>query len=212
MELKACILALRFIKKNYSGWKEKGINRLQIVTDSQYIYENKNRAFYWRKDKWRNRDGKPIENSDLWKDFLSLQNVNAEIAWHKGKTEDINKLVDRVAKEAARFPIKRKDLGFRPGKVSRSPVGRHVALPFPADGQSEIIRVYRYDLKGTGLNKEHKVSFSIYSLDTETLSSEKYYAYLKKKIDISRHQYYSVILGGTIKYPIIKTISEAEDL
>lgn len=46
MELLACIRALQWIRQNKS-WR--GVTRVQIVTDSPYVYENVYRAREWKK-------------------------------------------------------------------------------------------------------------------------------------------------------------------
>jgi hypothetical protein len=67
---------------------------------------------------------RPIENSDLWKRFLSARQnarVRTELIWKKGKKSPTLKLVDRAAKNAGKSP-QSFDRGFKGGKVARSKV------------------------------------------------------------------------------------------
>ena len=78
-----------------------------IVTDSLYIANNFRRVATWRANKWRNASGRPLENSDLWKRFLTVQakvKVRTDIVWEKGKKSPTLKMVDRAAKEAGKSP------------------------------------------------------------------------------------------------------------
>jgi len=68
MELLACIQVLKWIRKN-SPWPD--VSYVQVVTDSRYVKDSIIRASGWRKNGWRNQFGEPIENRDLWKEFLS---------------------------------------------------------------------------------------------------------------------------------------------
>jgi ribonuclease HI len=70
LELRACIWALRWIREQVPALK---LQRVQIVTDSKYIYENWRRAEYWRANSWCDTEGGPIESGDLWKEVLSFR-------------------------------------------------------------------------------------------------------------------------------------------
>lgn len=207
MELMACIKALECVRKNRETWRALGIHRIQIVTDSDYVYGNRYRPATWRKSGWRGASGAFIENIDLWKNYLRLQSVGAEIVWQRGKTNEENKFVDRLAKEAARSPLKKKDFGYRPGATSRA-IERGVAVPIPVNGQTETIKVYKRELEGVGSQREQKISFSLYDQATHKFQG-KYYAYLRKDV-VSRHQCYIVKFGGTPAYPLMDEVTETE--
>ena len=208
MELMACVRALEHVRKNRDTWRTLGIHRIQIVTDSDYVYGNRNRPATWRKTGWRGASGAFIENIDLWKRYLVLQGVGAEIVWHRGKTHEVNKLVDKLAKEVAKLSLKKKDYGYRPGATSRAGSDRSAAQPFPANGQTETIKILKRELEGIGNQREQKISFFLYNSETKQLEG-KFYAYLRNNV-VSRHHWYTVKFGGTLKYPIIEEISEAE--
>lgn len=103
MELYAVIEALKdavaIIEKEY-------FSKVVVYTDSRYVSDNYKRAiFQWQQSKWVNRNGRPIQNVGLWKEFIhitkKLRKV-VEIKWVKGHAKDIhNKDVDAIAKKTA---------------------------------------------------------------------------------------------------------------
>src|SRR4051794_17333894 len=54
MELMACIRALQHVCETVLD-----VQRIQIVTDSLYVYNNIPREDCWRRDGWKNRYGRP---------------------------------------------------------------------------------------------------------------------------------------------------------
>jgi hypothetical protein len=76
-----------------------GVRRVIIVSDSMYVNDNHGRAPYWKKDKWKNLSGRPVENHDLWNEFLSLRpkvRASTEIQWVRGKSAPILQEVDQL--------------------------------------------------------------------------------------------------------------------
>src|ERR1700756_662261 len=57
MELLACIRAFEWIAQK---GRTLGVQRVQIVTDSLYVYNNHKNPAIWRKQQWRNHMGRPI--------------------------------------------------------------------------------------------------------------------------------------------------------
>ncbi len=107
MELLACTTALRQAV-DHPVFQKK--TRLVLYTDSLYVQENYTRAiFQWPKQKWRNRDGRPVLNADLWLDFVKARkkiHKYFEIRWVKGHSKDPhNRAVDKLAKISARNPL-----------------------------------------------------------------------------------------------------------
>jgi ribonuclease HI len=107
MELLACTTALKQAV-NHPVFAMK--TRLVLYTDSLYVQENYQRAiFQWPKQGWRNREGRPILNADLWVDFVkSRKRIRKyfEIRWVKGHAKDPhNRAADRLAKTSARLPL-----------------------------------------------------------------------------------------------------------
>jgi ribonuclease HI len=208
MELQACIKAHEYVAAN---GRALGVQRVLIVTDSLYIANNCKRVTTWRANKWCNASGRPLENSDLWKRFLSVQSkvkVRTDIVWKKGKKSHTLKMVDRAAKEAGRSP-RNFDRGFRGGKVARSKVVGGSASLYAARGEDEIIRIYRSGLiRKTG----HKITFDLYD-EPSALYSQKCFAYTDANLasELSRQHCYRVSFNDDLKHPVILSIVEEVD-
>ena len=204
MELLACIRAFEYVRAH--GF-DLGVERVQIVTDSKYVHDFFFHAEKWRKNGWRNFDGKPIENRDLWKALLSVRSkvkVRTEVKRMPGKKSPILKAVDRSAKIASAQPWSI-DRGFRRGKIGRSKTGRrHAASMFPADRQEVIIRIYRTGLLG---RSDHKIYFEILSEQSGQFAEKAYaFASAEVAVDLHRHHVYRVLFNANLKYPIIERI------
>lgn len=95
MELTAVLEALRALG-----------GPLDVVTDSTYVANCFRDKWYigWRRRGWRNSQGKPVANRDLWEPLIELAlDSGSTFRWVKGHGGDpFNDLVDRLAVEAAR--------------------------------------------------------------------------------------------------------------
>ncbi len=97
MEVIAVIEALR----------ENPDNPLEIVSDSNYVVKCFNDKWYlgWRRRNWKNSQGQPVANRDLWETLFSLS-IDTErdltFSWVKGHSGDLmNDFVDELATTAA---------------------------------------------------------------------------------------------------------------
>lgn len=203
MELLGCIRALEYVAERGSAL---GVERVLIITDSKYVAANQNMPATWRRNGWKNSAGRPIENSDLWKRFLTVRTqvrVRTEIVWRKGKKTSTLKKVDRAAKDAGKSPWK-VDRGFRAGKVSRSKMKTGASSLYPAAGQNAVIRVYRSALiRKTG----HKIFFDV--IDQATGASlGKFTAYVTDTqiADLHRGHCYHVRFNMVAAYPQLEEI------
>jgi ribonuclease HI len=79
---------------------------LDVVTDSTYVANCFRDKWYvgWHRRGWRNSQGKPVANRDLWEPLIDLAlGTGTTFRWVKGHgTDPINELVDRLAVEAGR--------------------------------------------------------------------------------------------------------------
>ncbi len=209
MELRACIRAFEYVRANA---RALGISRAIILSDSQYVVENHKFAPSWRKNGWRNRHNRPIENRELWRRFLSVRSrvrMRLDVEWNHGKSTPVLKLVDKLAKNAAKNPIRGKDTGYRPGKVSRHKTAeRGAAILFPANNQELIIRVYAHTTAG---KDDCKVSFTVYS-EKEKKFVRKYVAYVNAagRGEIHRHRCYKVRFNDNPNYPVFEILEVLE--
>jgi ribonuclease HI len=108
MELYACVAGLREALE----YRDLSlVNAIEIYTDSLYVADNyKSAMFEWPRNRWRNRDGRPILNAELWKDLVKLIKKSlprrVDIQWIKGHAKDKhNKAVDKLAKKSAKNPL-----------------------------------------------------------------------------------------------------------
>jgi ribonuclease HI len=97
MELRAVIEALR---ANPDG-------AVEIVSDSTYVVNCFKDRWHvgWLRRGWRNSQGQPVANRDLWEDLLALVLDGDRVVtftWVKGHSGDpMNEFVDQLATAAA---------------------------------------------------------------------------------------------------------------
>ncbi len=97
MEVIAVIEALR----------ENAEDPIEIVSDSNYVVKCFNDQWYlgWRRRNWKNSQGQPVANRDLWEALFALtieteRTIN--FRWVKGHSGDrMNDFVDQLAITAA---------------------------------------------------------------------------------------------------------------
>lgn len=203
MELMAVIKTLRWIREN-RPWT--GVSRVQIITDSRYVKENIARAAGWRKNGWSNRAGEPIENPDLWKEFLSGYSrvgMTVTIEWTHGKKSPLLKEIDKAAKAAALRGGPDTDRGYSRGAISRSELKGVSATKFNADGQVAIIKIYRKTVMRR-TNGQNKVRFDLYSVAEGTFI-DSCYAYADPDLAhmLHRQHMYKVRFNEDRDYPRI---------
>ena len=207
MELLAVIRVLRWIRKN-RPWPD--VTRVQIISDSMYVIDNIPRAEAWRRQRWRNRYGQPIENPDLWKEFLSVRNqvsMTVHFVWAAGKKSESLKEIDKAAKRAADRGGPHVDRGYGRGAISRSMV-KGAADLFRANGQEAVIRVYRKNVMSR-MKGETKIRFDVFSEQSGTYV-ESCYAYASPELanDLHRHHLFRVRFNADLKYPQILELFE----
>lgn len=208
MELSACLYAHEWLLEQGDGL---GVQHVQIVTDSKYVYENYNRSIGWSKNGWCTVHDRPVDNPDLWKDLLRVRKkiggrFRVEVKLIPGKSTLITNAVDRDAKNSSASPTK-SDRGFKSGKIGRSKnsTGK-AAKMFPAAGEELVIRIYqtlsvRRDVQ--------KVKFQTYS-EVRKDFIDKHMAYTEAAIGnaLHRQHVYRVRMNDVPEYPRIEEILE----
>jgi ribonuclease HI len=212
MELRACVFAHEWILERAESL---GVQHIQVLTDSKYVFDNYHRAAGWSTTAWRNMHGRPIENIDLWKELLRLRRklgfrIRIEMALIPGKSTPITKIVDKDAKAAATLPTE-VDRGFRSGKVgrARNNPGKAAKL-FSACGQEVTIRVYQTVLVR---REEQKIKFELYSAEAKDFV-EKFVAYADAVLGNSLHRQhaYVVRMNDVPEYPrILEIVGEVKE-
>jgi ribonuclease HI len=212
MELMACAKGLEWALEN-QPWRD--VTRIYIVTDLQFLANNRNNIQFWKKNGWRYSSGEPVAHEDLWDvilkhmDKLSKVGLRVDFQFKKGKKDNIGKNLDKAAKSAAQRGGFDSDFGFRPGSYSRSMVpGGGAALRFDAAGQTAIIRPYK---KNPRKNREEKVSFNIFDEATESYAG-KFYAYTEPNLSVELHRGngYRVLFNANPRFPQI--LEKIEDI
>jgi ribonuclease HI len=205
MELMACAKALEWAFEN-EPWQD--VTRIYIVTDLQFLANNRNNIQYWKKNEWRYSSGEPVAHEDLWdailKQINKLSKISLRVDFHykKGKKDVIGKKVDSAAKTAAARGGFDKDFGFKPGSYTRSMVpGGAGAQRFHASGQTLVIRPYK---KNPRKRREEKVSFHIFDESNHSYVG-KYYAYVEPSLSIELHRGngHRVLFNADPKFPQI---------
>ena len=98
MEITAVLEALR---------DHAGAGPVEIVSDSTYVVNCFKDRWYegWLRRKWKNSQGQPVANRDLWEALFDLalaDGADVTFSWVKGHSGDpMNDLVDTLATEAA---------------------------------------------------------------------------------------------------------------
>jgi ribonuclease HI len=206
MELAACIAAMEWVKEERIGVFH---GRVQIFSDSQYVVDYQFSAPYWQKAKWRTHAGRPVANSDLWKDFLSSKSkagVRIDICKVKNKSTPLLQRVDKLAKSAAKSHP-RIDRGLIVGKIGRAKI-KGGATMFRAAGQVLVIRIV--GSKIVGREKENRLVFEIFDEGTSAYVS-KHFAYCTPEIGSQMHRQrgFRVRMNDKADYPqVVEVIEE----
>jgi ribonuclease HI len=206
-EILACIEALAWIRENF---RLHSPSRVIIVTDSQYLLTGWKTAASWRRDKWRTRSGRPVDNADLWKRLISarlMTGIRTDLTWERGKSSPIQKAVDTGAKAAAKAGDHNRDYGFHAGKISRTRSREGAASLYPAKGQEEIIKVYRKGSIFRTAGMLAKIFFERCSPEDHVCIS-KHYAYISPSLEVQVHRnhFYKVIFNSNIDFPVIVSV------
>lgn len=137
MELQACIDGLEKVSELECFHT---VNRVVLRTDSRYVADHYRNAFgNWVRQKWRNQQGRPIENADLWKILVRAYrkiHKRVEFEWIKGHgkgraKDQYNVLADKLAKASAKNPLSR--------SVFRSSVRRKTSSKYTQRGSVKML-------------------------------------------------------------------------
>ena len=212
IELRACIRALEWLQVEM---QTRRFTRVIIITDSDYVYSNHGNVQYWKDNDWKNTDGKPYENHQLWDIFLKERQktkVRVDIVWEKGKTRPMLLRVDALAKQGAKSPTKI-DYGFQSGKFTtpRTASKKGAALYLPT-GDQILIRVYRKNVYGKHANEIWKITFDIYDETTGQYVQKSVAYQVEGCIALKRNNCYRVMFNNDQKFPKILKAEPVEYL
>lgn len=206
MELSACIAAMNWAKDEALG--SRGYVRVQIFSDSQYVVDNQYSAPYWQKAKWRNSSGRPVENWDLWKVFLSAKlkaGIRIDIGKVTNKSTPLLKRVDKLAKAAAKSHP-RKDRGLVIGKLGRAKLRGPSSL-FPAACQIVVFHIV--SSRTVGPTRENRFVVEVFDEGANSYVS-KHLVYCTPEIgaQLHRRRGFRVRMNDNPQYPQIVEVLE----
>jgi ribonuclease HI len=208
MELLACIKGLKGAIDHPSLAE---VERVYVFSDSMYVTSNVTRAkFEWSRHRWLNRDGKPVENADLWKELVRvLRNFpkRVDFEWVQGHAKDLhNKAVDKLAKQSAKGVLNR-PLKITAVRKKKSPVLVQRGC-VPMRGQTLSIRVITDTYMR--LQKVHKYKYEVLP-DTGEHGGKVDWIYHDTDECLRAGHHYEVRVNKETKNPrIVDVIAELE--
>lgn len=206
MELHACVVALREAQKVFDL---STFTKIIIFSDSRYVVDNyKNALFYWPTNRWKNRDGRPIENSKIWKELtkeLRKPNRRIEFEWVKGHSKNIhNRAADKLAKKSA------KNATNKP--LAQTSIRRKTTIEFTKVGSVEM---KGQRLKIRVITTEYLRDQKLYKYRYEVLSKTSRYKgnvdLIFSPIAIRDGHCYTVTVNKNTKNPRLSQIIEEFD-
>ena len=205
MEISACIAAMEWVKQ---AGISRQYSRVQIFSDSQYVVNGQFSAPFWQKAKWRTAAGRPIDNSELWKAFLTAKSkagIRIDICKVQNKSTPLLKQVDKLAKAAAKSSS-RIDRGLVVGKIGRAKI-KGTAAMFPATGQVLVIRIV--GSKTVGKTRENRFAFEVFDETTSAYVS-KHFAYCTPATGAQLHRQrgFCIRMNYKADYPQILEVIE----
>ncbi|MBI2690578.1 MAG: ribonuclease HI [Solirubrobacterales bacterium] len=215
MELNACVAALRDIQNKHTGKDLSKFSKVEIYTDSSYVAEHLGHAQnYWPRNGWTNRNGRPIDNVELWKQLTKeIERIwradrrRVFIKWHKGhnKFNPHNKTADVLAKREAKTDAPKRHL--QPVNTARklSPKSTEVGS-VKMEGQVLTIRIIGHEYL-----KEQRA----YKYRYEVMNSDSGYHqnvdFIYSDEQMSRHHWYSVRVNTTTDNPWVEELLDEVD-
>lgn len=212
MELRACIFAHEWVLESAANLR---VQRVQIFTDSKYVYDGYSWMIGWSQRDYCSAYGRPIKSESLWRDLMRLRKkmrIRVEVCLVQGKSSSITKQIDRDAKTAGLSPIF-VDRGFQKGKIGRPKNNsKRAAKPFPAGGQTIVIRPYKSDMARRDIQL---FKFELWN-DREGMFFDKFEAYTSNEIgnELHRQKVFRVRMNDIPRFPqileILAKFTEAE--
>ena len=167
MELQACIDALK-MAPDFDCFHT--VPQVVIRTDSKYVANNYRYALgSWRASGWKKITGAPVDNADLWKDFVRAHGKIRKrfvIEWVKGHgkghaKDPYNVQADKLAKASAKSPLSRREF--------RSSVRRKISPEYTKQGSVRIFGqqmiIYIIEVLRMRVQKTWKYRYQVASRD-----------------------------------------------
>ena len=149
MELQALIEALKLATGRRPPIDPDRYSRIVVYTDSLYVADNFGRAVYqWSKNGWKKAGGAPVENTDQWRELMTLirriarTGKRIDVKKVKGHSKDkLNRRADKLARASAESQGATRRT-FRPARIRRK-LSPNTVDPgcVKMRGQTETIRI-----------------------------------------------------------------------
>lgn len=148
MELEAPIQGLKMAIGRRPPFDPARYRKIVIKTDATYVANNfSNAVYYWSRNGWQTRDGKPVDNAPQWKEFVRLvvlaqkRGKPVTIVRVPGKKSPRTKAVDKLAKASAKQASERQ---LVPSEVRRKKTDQPVETGnVPMRGQLMTINIFK---------------------------------------------------------------------
>lgn len=212
MELEACVTAL---KKAPTMDCYERVYSVVIRTDSRYVSDYYYSALtHWRNNKWCNRHGKPVDNTDLWREFVrAYEKIRKPktIEWVKGHGKGLQKdphnyTADKLAKAFSRNPLTRSE--YRASVRRKTSPHKTEVGSIGAHGQQLRIRVIENER--LRFQKKWKYRCEVVSTDSPYYENVDW---LYSNEYLRDGHYYEVLLNDNPNNPtIVDMIREFESL
>lgn len=210
MELEACIAALETVGRKrppaaLPRWFELSrFRKIVIHSDSMYVVNNfENAKWTWPKNRWRTRDGPPVQNLEYWKKLMNLVKkmspLRVDVKWVKGhKRDPHNKRADELARKSARTKSTR---SASPQRVRRKLSPNPLAVgSVKMEGQMITVHI----ITDKYLGPPHKCYRYMYEVVDEDSPYHQDVDYIWSEEMLSAGHTYFVRLNEDNKYPRIE--------
>jgi ribonuclease HI len=214
MELQACIDGITMAPSLACF---TAVAKVVVRTDSKYVANFYTNALWrWRANGWRNAEGRPIDNADLWKQFgkaFAKLKKRFFVEWvkghGKGKAKDLyNVRADALAKESASNPLSK--------AVFRSSVRRKIGHAKTKAGSvrlyGQTMMIYIVEVQRLRVQKTWKYRYQVASKESPDHQAMDW---IYSQEQMRDGHYYEVEVNDNMKHPqVLKLLREvkAEEL
>jgi ribonuclease HI len=209
MELQACIDALK-MAPDFDCFHTVG--QVVIRTDSKYVANYYRYALgSWRSCGWKNAQGRPVENADLWKDFVRAHGKirkRFDIEWIKGHgkghaKDPHNVRADKLAKESAKNPLSR--------PVFRSSVRRKKSSEYTKRGSVRILGqrmvIHVIEVLRMRVQKTWQYRYEVASKDSADYRSVDW---IYSDLQMRDGHHYEVQVNNNVDHPRVLEVREVD--
>ncbi|MEX2255748.1 MAG: ribonuclease HI [Acidimicrobiia bacterium] len=210
MELRACHEALKWVTTSYFPIDIAPLTKIVLHTDSQYVEQCYTSAkFTWRVNGWLDRHGNPVDNAELWKQFVKFalkMPKHVFIEWHPAHKSwnPYNAIADKLARQSANGPL------LEPLTVSevRRKITDADTVPGSIGLEGQILTLRIVGRTSLRLHKAWKYRCEVTSLDSPYFGNmADLYAEYTLRPD---HQYEVQLSGDPTRSWIERVIAEVE--